>query len=99
MVRTYEGPLRGGAAGRRQKVSPDQFQSYPDADAVRNAAELAEALDARPSGDGWQARCPAHDDRTPSLSIGAGSDGAPLVHCHAGCEQEAVLEALRGRGL
>ena len=43
-------------------------------------------------------RCPAHEDRNPSLSV-TQRDGQVLVHCHAGCGQEAVLEALAARGL
>jgi len=42
----------------------------------------------------WQARCPAHDDRKPSLSISRGSEGQALIHCHAGCKPAAVLEAI-----
>jgi hypothetical protein len=45
------------------------------------------------------ARCPAHDDRTPSLSIRNANGGKVLVHCHAGCDQERVTAALRSRGL
>jgi hypothetical protein len=45
------------------------------------------------------ARCPAHDDREPSLSISAGPDGKVLVHCHAGCDQHDVVAALRRRDL
>src|SRR5262249_10331976 len=45
------------------------------------------------------ARCPAHDDRTPSLSVSDGNDGKVLVHCHAGCSQDAVIVALQDRGL
>ena len=44
------------------------------------------------------AACPAHDDASPSLSIGTGDDGRTLVHCLAGCSQERVIAALRGRG-
>lgn len=44
-------------------------------------------------------RCPAHDDRSPSLSVAQTRDGRPLVHCHAGCEQMAVITALKGLGL
>jgi len=63
------------------------------------AHEIARALGgARRSGNSWQARCPAHDDRNPSLSL-TERDGRLLVHCHAGCSQEAVIEALRERGL
>lgn len=48
----------------------------------------------RRSGNGFVARCPAHDDRTPSLSITEGRDGRALLNCHAGCSPEQVLEAL-----
>jgi putative DNA primase/helicase len=48
----------------------------------------------RRSGDGWIALCPAHADKNPSLSVDV-RDGTILVHCHAGCSQEAVLAALR----
>lgn len=57
------------------------------------------ALDAgghgpRPAGDQrWQARCPAHEDHKPSLSIAAGRAGA-LVCCHVGCETASVVAAL-----
>jgi putative DNA primase/helicase len=64
-----------------------------------NAADLATALGgARREGGAWRARCPAHDDHDPSLGI-AISDGKLLVHCRSGCSQEAVLDALRQRGL
>jgi putative DNA primase/helicase len=55
---------------------------------------LSKLPQAKPSGKGWTARCPAHDDRRASLSIGAGDDGRALVHCHAGCTPEAVASAL-----
>ena len=38
--------------------------------------------------------CPAHSDRTPSLSIRQGMRGI-LVHCFAGCQPRDVLRALR----
>ena len=41
----------------------------------------------------WTARCPAHDDRNPSLSVSEGEKRL-LLHCHAGCEQGAVVGAL-----
>lgn len=51
--------------------------------------------DARGSGsDNWQATCPAHDDSKPSLAIGVGADGRTLLHCHAGCTTEEVLDAV-----
>jgi putative DNA primase/helicase len=48
----------------------------------------------RRTGDGWQARCPAHEDRRASLSVGVGADGRALLYCHAGCDTEAVVSAL-----
>jgi putative DNA primase/helicase len=63
-----------------------------------SAEDIARALNGRQVGDGWVAHCPAHDDRTPSLSI-TEREGRPLVHCHAGCSQTDVINALDGRGL
>jgi hypothetical protein len=60
---------------------------------------IAEALGGRKVGAGWMARCPAHDDRKPSLSIGEGQGGTVLVHCHAGCDQHDVIAALNTSGL
>jgi len=42
----------------------------------------------------WSARCPAHEDRSPSLSIRELEDGRVLIHCFAGCETGDVLAAL-----
>jgi hypothetical protein len=58
------------------------------------AAEIAERLHARRSGSGWIARCPAHVDRSPSLSIREGDAGRVLIHCFAGCSVEAVCTAM-----
>ena len=63
------------------------------------AAEcLAHALEARRVGSYWMAPCPAHEDRNPSLSIRE-VNGKILLHCHAGCSQRDVIEALKARGL
>jgi hypothetical protein len=59
---------------------------------------IARALAGRRAGNGWTARCPAHDDRSPSLSI-RNANGKVLVCCHAGCDQERVIAALQTRGL
>lgn len=64
--------------------------------------EVARHLHARPAGpDKWLARCPAHDDRSPSLSIRPGRDGRTLVHCFAGCSFSDIVAAagLRPRDL
>jgi hypothetical protein len=63
------------------------------------AETIAAALGGRKAGGGWMARCPAHDDWTPSLSIRDADDGKVLVRCHAGCDQEQLISILRSRGL
>jgi hypothetical protein len=55
---------------------------------------LARLPDHRRSGAGWVTRCPGHDDRHASLSIGYGDRGGILIHCHAGCTTEAVVAAM-----
>lgn len=42
----------------------------------------------------WIARCPAHDDRSPSLAVRQLDDGRILMRCFAGCDTGAVLEAI-----
>ena len=64
------------------------------------AAEIARALGgAKRHGVEWDARCPAHDDASPSLSLRDGDDGKILFRCHAGCSQQQVFDALLARGL
>lgn len=49
----------------------------------------------RKTGAGrWLARCPAHEDKSPSLSIREMDDGRILVHDFAGCGVEEVLAAV-----
>lgn len=56
--------------------------------------QLAEMLGARPAGRRrWQAKCPSHDDRRPSLSIAQGERGV-LLRCWAGCRTEQVMAAI-----
>lgn len=43
--------------------------------------------------DQFTACCPAHDDRTPSLSVKAIADRI-LVHCHTGCTVGAICAAI-----
>ena len=58
--------------------------------------EALRSADCNPkrSGDGWQAKCPAHEDRNPSLSVSKGREGRALVQCHATCSTEDVLAAI-----
>lgn len=53
---------------------------------------LARLSSVRRAGEGrWIARCPAHDDRRPSLSIARGRDGRTLIYCFGGCSPAEVL--------
>jgi putative DNA primase/helicase len=63
------------------------------------AETIARALGGRKAGSALMARCPAHQDRNPSLSITDAKGGKVLVRCHAGCDQRQVIAALRSRGL
>jgi protein tyrosine phosphatase len=46
------------------------------------------------SSQKWIARCPAHEDRSPSLSIKELNDGRILIHCHAGCGANNILDSI-----
>lgn len=46
------------------------------------------------SGGHYKARCPAHRDSTPSLSVSLGRDRRILVKCFAGCQTEDVVSAM-----
>lgn len=48
----------------------------------------------RPAGAGYEARCPAHEDRRASLSVGPGKDQPVVITCHAGCDRDLILDAL-----
>lgn len=60
-----------------------------------NLDRLLSLLDSvRPSGSGYMARCPAHEDRNPSLKIDVGQNGGIVLKCFAECENDAILDAL-----
>jgi len=42
----------------------------------------------------WIARCPAHEDKSPSLNIREKEDGRLLIHCFAGCSAFEIVSAL-----
>jgi putative DNA primase/helicase len=72
---------------------------HASANSAINAEELAHALGGKRYGKQWSACCPAHGDRSPSLSLTDTRDGLALWHCHAGCSQADVRDALVARGL
>jgi hypothetical protein len=56
---------------------------------------IVERLGGHWAANGGMCRCPAHDDRTPSLSVRPGRTRL-LLHCFAGCDASAILRALEG---
>jgi putative DNA primase/helicase len=46
------------------------------------------------TGSSFKCHCPAHDDRTESLSVTEKQDGTVMFKCHAGCDQDKVLAAM-----
>ncbi len=61
-----------------------------------NADQLLSRLDqVKQTGScRWTARCPAHDDKSPSLSIRELEDGRVLAYCFAGCGAADVMESI-----
>ena len=81
----------------RRRYAPKQL-NYP------SAGEISARLGGHRVGDGrYMAKCPCHDDRTPSLSIIEGKDRygnrRPYVTCFAGCNFQDVQAALERLGL
>ncbi len=64
-----------------------------------NAQEITKALGGSWHGSYGTAKCPAHDDRDPSLSIRDGVDGEPVFNCFAACDWRDIKDTLRARGL
>ena len=59
------------------------------------AEKLISRLDGvRTTGnDRWLARCPAHDDKSPSLAIREVDDRV-LIHCFAGCSPQEIVSVV-----
>lgn len=63
---------------------------------LRPLERVLERLDSvrERNGGEYEARCPVHDDRRPSLSIREAADGQVLIHCFARCRTENVIRAI-----
>ena len=46
------------------------------------------------AGKSYKALCPAHGDKTPSLSVKEGDHGRVLLHCFAGCGIGEIVAAM-----
>jgi 5S rRNA maturation endonuclease (ribonuclease M5) len=98
---------------RGGRLKAQGHETRPDRKQYRTATEQAEGHAARlraalacdrprcpcmRPGPAGMTHCPSHDDRSPSLTVHI-RDGRVLWHCQAGCTQDAVVGALRARGL
>ena len=52
--------------------------------------EACRRLGVTPNGNSAMARCPAHDDKRPSLSLTKGEDGTAIVNCFVGCDWREI---------
>lgn len=73
---------------------PDLDNPTVHFDLETHAADLVKRLGATWSPNGAMCRCPAHDDRSPSLSVRLG-ETALLFKCFAGCNSIDVIRAIR----
>lgn len=56
---------------------------------------LSRLKEVKQQGKGYIARCPAHDDHNPSLSISLSGDSSKLlIKCFAGCADKDILDAV-----
>ena len=87
--RNHHTPFAGGNPGTLR----------PPAGLVSASSVVENVLDrlagVRRSPRGWIARCPAHEDRHQSLSVGEGRDDRALVNCFAGCEAADIVRAVQ----
>ena len=83
---------RLGTAGRGWRPTMHNHTTAHDI-----LADLDATLDkSKRTGDTLKARCPAHDDKTPSLNAKIGELGdRVVVHCFAGCPTDAVVPCAR----
>jgi hypothetical protein len=89
--------LRGLLSDRRAAPRPCAGSSGSAGAPLAVEAALARLDGVRRAGTGWTARCPAHEDHVPSLSVGVGVDGRLLLHCFAGCAFDTIRASLEAR--
>lgn len=68
-------------------------------DPLQVVYDALETHGCNPTGETWKfkARCPAHEDRTPSLYVDEGADGRVLLRCFVGCTARQIVDALNLR--
>lgn len=79
----------------RRRLAPPAHPSAPARKRPRrDGRDLLLRIGADPSRGRGVVRCPAHDDRRPSLSWRLADDGGAALHCFAGCTFRAIVEAV-----
>ena len=73
-----------------------RMDAMPHRQNRRGVEVLLERLDGVRDRGGrqWYARCPAHNDNSPSLSIKETNDGTVLIHCFAMCSPADIVAAI-----
>lgn len=85
-------PAYEGRANPNKSGQLSGYDTTGPADVHRLLARLDKVKQTR--SDAWQACCPAHDDRSPSLNIRMAEDGKMLVRCWAGCSAADIMAAV-----
>ncbi len=87
--------VRVPAEALAELIEASTLPARPEGGRAMRAKEFLDLLEgvAR-SGEGWMVRCPAHDDKHPSLKIDEGDNGGIVLHCFTGCTNEQIVTAL-----
>jgi hypothetical protein len=86
-------PASAATGARAYNVQSQPSDFTQASEPVQVLLQRLEGVKSTGKGE-WSARCPAHADSNPSLSIAQGDDGRCLVNCHAGCDFGAIVAAV-----
>lgn len=89
---TSRRPQNNPVIQRRRQLVFGQTSHHPGGTPIDKV--LVRLTGVRRCGSGWIARCPAHEDRTPSLTLRETADGTALLHCFGGCDPADVVAAI-----
>ena len=80
--------------GLNEDQTMNEFLEFPER-AVQDVNDILSRLDGvQRTPNGWSAKCPAHDDEHPSLTVAVRGNRI-LMRCHsAGCSIEDICEAI-----
>lgn len=63
-------------------------------DPIDKVLSLLSGVQQLKANTSWKAKCPAHNDDTPSLTVSRGQIQPVVFHCFAGCNSFEILEKL-----